>query len=264
MGKEGQDDRTLINQLIQELKLRKYSPRTIERYTYLTEKYLQSGKEPKEFLMGYMDKSRSTIRGAYFTLKFFREKVLNQKLEENIPLAKNKVQLPNVLNKSEVLEMIASTSNLQHKLVLMFLYYGGLRLHEVIHLKWENLDLERKTIQLKVAKGEHQRVVFLHERINEALNVFGIANGDLIFRSNRKQKYSEATIEQIVKQAALRVGISKRVTPHTLRHSFATHLLEAGADIRSIQTLLGHKNLQTTQIYTHVANKDLKRLADLL
>ena len=85
-----------------------------------------------------------------------------------------------------------------------------------------------------------------------------------IFISDRKKQYNNRTIQQIVKNAAKKTKINKRVSPHTMRHSFATHLLEAGADIRYIQQLLGHKNLQTTQIYTHVANKDIKRLADLL
>jgi site-specific recombinase XerD len=119
-------------------------------------------------------------------------------------------------------------------------------------------------IQLKIAKGEHQRVIFLHDKIIETMKVFGLKKEGIIFISNRERKYSEESIQQIVKQAAKRAGITKRVTPHTLRHSFATHLLEAGCDIRYIQELLGHKNLQTTQIYTHVANKDIKNLSKLL
>ncbi|MBU0929527.1 MAG: tyrosine-type recombinase/integrase, partial [Nanoarchaeota archaeon] len=143
-------------------------------------------------------------------------------------------------------------------------YYSGLRLNELLNLRWEDIDIERKTIQLKIAKGEHQRVIFLHDKLIEILNIIGTKKEGLIFLSNRNKKYSGESIQQIVKQAAKRAGIKKRVTPHTFRHSFATHLLEAGADIRYIQQLLGHSNLQTTQIYTHVANKDIKRLADLL
>ena len=93
---------------------------------------------------------------------------------------------------------------------------------------------------------------------------YGIRRSGLILISERSKKYNERTIQQIVKNAARKAGIKKKVTPHTLRHSFATHLLEAGADIRHIQQLLGHKRLRTTQIYMHVANKDIKRLANLL
>ena len=94
--------------------------------------------------------------------------------------------------------------------------------------------------------------------------IYSVGKQGLVFRSQRGNKYSKRTIQQIVKSTARKAGIKKKATPHTLRHSFATHLLEAGCDIRYIQKLLGHKNLQTTQIYTHVANKDIKNLANLL
>ena len=127
----------------------------------------------------------------------------------------------------------------------------------------EDLDFDRDIIHIKLAKGKKDRIVFLHQKIKEAL-AYGKNSSGLIFISERGQRYNKRTIQQIVKNAARKVGIKKRVSPHTLRHSFATHLLEGGADIRYIQQLLGHKNLQTTQIYTHVANKDIKNLAKLL
>jgi len=107
-------------------------------------------------------------------------------------------------------------------------------------------------------------VIFLHEKLKKLLREPGIRKSGLVLISERGKKYNERTIQQIVKNAAKKAGIKKKVTPHTLRHSFATHLLEAGADIRYIQQLLGHKSLRTTQIYTHVANKDTKKLANLL
>ena len=93
---------------------------------------------------------------------------------------------------------------------------------------------------------------------------FRLQNKGLVYHSNLGKKYNPRSIQMIVRQAAGKTGITKKVTPHTLRHSFATHLLEGGADIRSIQSLLGHKNLQTTQIYTHVANKNMQKLSELL
>ncbi len=96
------------------------------------------------------------------------------------------------------------------------------------------------------------------------LKMYGAKKEGSIFVSQRDEKYNKRTIQQIIKSASKKVGIKKNVTPHTLRHSFATHLLESGADIRYIQQLLGHKDLKTTQIYTHVANRDIKRLAELL
>ncbi|MFW5846597.1 MAG: tyrosine-type recombinase/integrase [Nanoarchaeota archaeon] len=253
-----------INTLNQELNLRKYSSKTKKKYLYYVTLYLKSKENPKEFLLKYSKKSRNTLRSVYFALQFYYNFVLKSNFREKMPLAKRKILLPNVLNKFEVLKMIQKTDNLQHRLILRFLYYGGLRLGEVRNLNWEDLDFERKTIQLKIAKGEHQRIVFLHDSLIEELNNFKVSREGKIFESNRGKKYSEQTIQAIVKQAAQRAGIKKRVTPHTLRHSFATHLLEAGCDLRNIQQLLGHANLQTTQIYTHVANKNIKNLSRLL
>ena len=190
-----------------------------------------------------------------------RKKVLTK---ETIPLAKNKGKLPVVLNKEEISKMLEATLNLKHRLVLMFLYYTGIRLNEIVNLKWEDIDFERDTIHLKTAKGEKERIIFLHEKLKNFIEYFGIKKESFAFMSNLGKKYDKRTIQMIVKNAAERAGIGKKITPHTLRHSFATHLLEAGADIRHIQKLLGHSSLQTTQIYTHVANKDIKKLANLL
>jgi len=259
---EERDD--LIRKLIEEIKLRKYSTQTWKSYTSIVERFLESGKTPREFLLSNSDKSRSTMRSTYFALKFFHENVLHKRFDEELPLVKKKLKLPVVLNKEEISRMIEVTSNPKHELVLSLLYYAGLRLDEARNMRWENIDFGREVIHVKKAKGEKERVVFLHPKVNERLTDYGVKGDGLILKSERHKKYDKKTIQQIVKNAAKKAKISKKVTPHTLRHSFATHLLEAGADIRYIQKLLGHKNLQTTQIYTHVANKDIKKLANLL
>ncbi len=253
-----------IQKLIDELRIRKYSAQTIKAYLSTIRRFLASGKEPREFLLSVSDKSRSTVRGTYFALKFFYENVLGERFDETIPLVGKKAKLPVVLNRSEIEAMIAGTRNLKHKLVIMFLYYAGMRLDEVRNLKWQDMDFERELIHLKIAKGERERVVFLHRKVKEAVAVYGIGKEGYVFLARGGNRYNKRSIQLIVKDAAARAGIKKNVTPHTLRHSFATHLLEAGADIRYIQQLLGHKNLKTTQIYTHVANRDIKRLADML
>ncbi len=254
----------LIGKLIEEIKLRRYSYQTGKSYTPTIKEFLASGKTPREFLLSYTTKSKSTMRSAYFALKFFHENVLNAKFEEKVPLARKSLKLPLVLSKEEVIKMIDSANNLKHKLVIMFLYYAGLRLDEVRNLKWTDIDFDREIIHLKTAKGDKERTIFLHKRLIETLKVFGVKEAGPIFSSQRNGKYNKRTIQQIIKSASKKAGIKKNVTPHTLRHSFATHLLEAGADIRYIQQLLGHKDLKTTQIYTHVANKDIKKLANLL
>ena len=253
-----------LNKLSEELKLRKHSRQTEKAYTSIIRNFIGSGLQPREFLLKYADKSRSSIRSVYFALKFFHENVLNQKFDENIPLAKNRAKLPIVLSKEEVNKMFEATLNLKHRLVLMFLYYAGIRVNEAVNLKWEDIDFQRGTIHLKTAKGEKERVVFFHEKLKSFIEYFNLRKEGIVFISNFGKKYDGRTVQLIVRNASRKAGVSKKATPHTLRHSFATHLLEAGADIRHIQKLLGHASLQTTQIYTHVANKDIKKLADLL
>ncbi len=255
----------LIGKLIEEIRLRKYSYRTGKAYIQVVKKFLHSGLEPREFLLEYYsDKSRSSIRQAYFALKFFYQHVLQERFDESIPLAKKKERLPVVLSRNEVKRMIYSTTNLKHRLIIMFLYYAGMRLNEVRNIQWQDIDFEREIIHIKIAKGEKERIVFLHPNLKDTLNIFGMRHYGYIFISQSGKKYSPKTIQLIVKQAAKRAKINKKVTPHTLRHSFATHLLEGGADIRYIQQLLGHKNLKTTQIYTHVAKENIKNLAKFL
>ncbi len=258
------DNNAYLIKLSEELKLRRYSEQTEKTYSNLIKNFLNSGKGPREHLLGYVNKSRSAIRSVYFALKFFYENVLNQKFDEKIPLAKNEFKLPVVLSKEEVIMMINATINLRHRLILMFLYYTGIRLNELINLRWDDIDFGRDVIHLKAAKGNKDRVLFFHPTLKKFIADFGLRKEGLVFKSNYNKKYNKRTIQAIVKIAAKKAALKKRVTPHTLRHSFATHLLEGGADIRHIQKLLGHANLQTTQIYTHIANRDIKKLADLL
>ena len=259
-----EDAQIYLTKLSEELRLRKYSSQTEKAYLSMIRNFFRSGLAPREFLLKYSDKSRSYLRSAYFALKFFHENVLRQEFDEKIPLAKNKGKLPIVLNKDEITKMFESTMNLKHKMVLMFLYYSGIRANELASLKWEDIDFQRGTIHLKTAKGGKERVVFFHEKLKGFIEYFNLKKEEYVFLSNFGKKYNKRTVQNIVKNASRKAGISKNVTPHILRHSFATHLLEAGADIRHIQKLLGHANLQTTQIYTHVANKDIKKLANLL
>lgn len=254
----------LIGRLIEEIKLRGYSSQTGKTYISFVGEFMSLGKSPREFLLSYSSKSKSTMRSAYFALKFFHENVLGEGFEEKLPIARKPLKLPVILSREEVGNMVNTTNNLKHRLVIMFLYYAGLRLDEVRNLAWDNIDFGRKIIHLKTAKGGRERVVFLHRKIVEVLEMVGTKENGPVFLSQRGGKYSKRTIQLIVKAASARAGIRKNVTPHTLRHSFATHLLESGADIRYIQQLLGHKDLKTTQIYTHVADRDIKRLADML
>jgi site-specific recombinase XerD len=222
----------LVGKLIKELKLRKYSYRTGKKYRDVVIKFLKSGKTPKEFLLLYSGKSRSTIRGVYFALKFFYEKVLHKRFDEELPIVKSKPKLPIVLNKNEVLRMFEVVKNIKHKVVLALLYYAGLRVSEVRRIKWQDIDFEREFIHVKQSKGEKERIVFLHKKLKSILEEYGVRSNGYILISERGKLYSERAVQQIVKNIAKKADINKKVTPHILRHSFATHLLEAGADIR--------------------------------
>jgi len=250
-----------LEKLENEMQIRKFSIRTKKLYRSIIIRYLRSNKSMKDFLLKNSYQSNSQARSVYFSLQFYTKTVLREVFSQDLPLIKKARKLPIVLNKQEVRKMIKLTNNLKHKAVLIFFYYSGMRLSELRNLKMEDIDLERSIIHLKITKGSKHRIVFLHDKAKAILPIF---NNNYLFTSNRDKKYHEKTIQQIVSQAAKRAGIRSKVTPHTLRHSFATHLLEGGASIRLIQKLLGHSSLKTTQIYTHIANVDLREAAKLL
>lgn len=254
----------LIQSLIEELKLRGYSQKTIEQYSKIISKFLFSNKTSREYLLLYSNKSRSTMRSVYFALQFFHDKILHQNFKCEIPLAKSAKKLPKVISKEDIEKIFQVVTNPKHKIILALLYYAGMRLNEAKNLCWRDIDFHRNIIHIKNAKGNTERIVFIHKKLKELLEGYSSIKNQLILITERGSRYNERSIQAMVKSVSKRAKLNKIITPHTLRHSFATHLLEAGVDIRYIQKLLGHKNLQTTQIYTHVANKDIKDFANLL
>ena len=139
-----EDNAALMCKLADELKLRRYSPRTIKKYSQTICSFLSSKKDARSYLLEYSGRSKSTMRGIYFALKFFYENVMNEKFGEKLPLAKKSFHVPSVLNKGEVQSMFDATANLKHKLILLFLYYTGVRLNELIHLKWQGFRAATK------------------------------------------------------------------------------------------------------------------------
>jgi site-specific recombinase XerD len=254
----------LIGEFLKEIKARGYSVRTGETYLNALKSFFNSGENIRNYMASLSDKSRSLMKISYFALKIFFENVLGLEFGDRIKPIKKEGKMPEILNKEEIKRMIDETKNLNHKGITLFLYYAGLRGSEVINLKWQDIDFERKTIHIKFAKGNKDRIVFLHEKLIELLNMLGVKKEGFIFITNLKGQYTKRTIQAIIENAVRKTGIKKDVRPHTLRHSFATHLLEAGCDLRHIQQLLGHKNLTSTQIYTHIANSDINKLAKLI
>ncbi len=241
-----------------ELKLRGHSKKTIKAYSFHVKKFIESKLDPKSYLLNLVEKgkSRSTVRCAGFAIKFYL-KVTGENRGIDIPNVSREKKIPVVLSKNEVKKMIMSSNNLTHRLIIQMLYSCGMRLSELINLKLRDVDFDRNIIHIKLAKGNKDRIVKLSPKIKKELKRINL---EYIFMSNRNKKYSPAAIQKIISNSAKKAGISKKVTPHSLRHSFATHLLESGTDVRIIQELLGHARLETTMIYTKVSNRDIAKM----
>jgi len=177
-----------------------------------------------------------------------------------VPIKKKEKLLPKVLSKQSVKKLIDSAENIKHKLVLKFLYSSGLRRSELINLKRSDIDFDRNTIKVRKGKGKKDRIsIFAQSIKTDLLKYYSNTNfsTDYVFEG-RVGKYSKRTIQKVFENLSKKTGI--KVTPHMLRHSFATHLLESGTSLRHIQKLLGHSDVSTTEIYTHVTNKDLLKI----
>lgn len=203
-----------------------------------------------------LDLSVSTLNTAYSALKYYFEGVLKRKFFVSLPRAKKSKKLPMVLSKKEILRMIEQTKNPKHRTMIELLYGTGMRVSELVRLKMFNIDFDRNLILIKQAKGDKDRIVPLPKKLRPILVLQKNLKKsvDFLFTNYSGGRLCEASVQKVVNNSAVRSGIQKKVSPHTLRHTFATHLLEAGTDIRYIQSLLGHANISTTQIYTKVAS----------
>ena len=244
-----------------ELKLKGYSRKTLKSYGYHVDRFLKSGLGLKEYLLRLVNsgKSRNTVRTTGFAVKFYLSAAGSPDAAA-IPNVKRAKQLPVILSRQEIEGMIEATNNLVHRLIIKMLYATGMRASELINLQWHDIDFGRNIVHIKQAKGNKDRITMLSPKIKRDLNALYAERKGHVFRSNREAKYNIATIQKIIGNAARKAHIAKKVKPHTLRHSFATHLLEKGTDVRYIQDLLGHANLQTTMIYTRVSNRDIGRI----
>ena len=183
----------LVGRLIEEIKLRKYSFETGRVYRDTVLDFLKAGQTPREYLLAHTGKSQATMRGVYFALQFLYKDVLREPFAEELPLAKRSLKLPVVLGKEEVHAMLEKTANLQHKCILSFLYYAGLRLDETRNIGWTDIDKERGLINLKIAKGGKHRTIFLHDKLKETLDAVGWKQEGPLFLSNRGGKYNKRT-----------------------------------------------------------------------
>ena len=211
--------------------------------------------------------SRSYHTQAVSALRFLYEAVLQKpRIAERIPRPKAKRRLPDVLSKEEVARLLAQVKHPKHRAILMLAYSGGLRVGEVVRLGPQDIDAARGLVMVRGGKGGKDRYTLLSRRALEAVALYREAfppppGAKWLFPGARPDRhYTARSVQRIVRQCAARAGIAKRVTTHTLRHSFATHLLESGTGLRYIQEFLGHKSSRTTEIYTHVTSAQLARI----
>lgn len=264
---------TEIDEAERELKIRNYSPKTIKSYLYGLRKYFSfkggdffklDQENIRNFLLQCERKHISPQSRNLFlnAIKFYYRNVRkdNQKIE--IQSSKTPKSLPTVLSRSEVNRVLESTRNAKHKLLLALAYGAGLRVSEVVSLQVQDLDLEELTVHIKQAKGQKDRISVMPESLIDSLKnlVAGKAGNDFVFASERGGKLTTRTAQKVFENSLRDSGVKKDATFHSLRHSFATHLLENGTDVRYVQELLGHSNIRTTQVYTQVTNPQLKNI----
>jgi integrase/recombinase XerD len=259
-----------LEKLKNELKLRGFSPLTVRNYSFFVEKFLHSAKknateinedDAKTYLGGlFEDKSKNTIMLAAAALKFFYTQVLNKDFS-NVRIPKKEKRLPEVLTKDEVKKMIDSADNRKSKLIISMLYSSGLRVSELVNLKVNDLDFKENTGWVRKGKGSKDRLFSLSPQICEEIKEYlQDKNDSRNYVFSKDKPLTTRNIQKIIKGTRVRSSIQKKVTPHTLRHSFATHLLEQGTDIRLIQAMLGHSSLNTTQVYTHISSDQIKKV----
>jgi len=263
----------LLKQTENLLKLRNYSYKTAKFYLLYIKQYLifsqkEKSRDKKEiiekFLLEKIEKKNSpqTINLALNSVKFFHKEILKDNKKIDLKFSKRSKKLPVVLTKEEINKILENTENKKYKIGITLAYAGGLRISEIQNLKVKDINLDELTIHLKEAKGKKDRITIFPEKLKAGIQniIAGKENNDYVFSSNRGGKLTTRSFQKVFENALRKTDIKKDATFHSLRHSFATHLLENGTDIRYVQELLGHNNIRTTQIYTQVTNPMLKNI----
>lgn len=267
------NNKTLINNYFKYLKGKRYSKSTIDTYTYFIADLIEyyNDKDLKtidnraielfiETVFIKRHYSISTHRQFISAVKLFSKFYPNCQIDElQLQRPKKSRKLPTVLSQEEVIDVIRCSQNLKHRAIIALIYSCGLRISELLNLRLNDINIDRRQLIVKSGKGRKDRYVVLAESFLPLLqNYFITYNPSIFFVEGSKGKpYSASSIRKFLHRYCKMAKINKTVTPHTLRHSYATHLLEQGVDLRYIQELLGHAKPETTMIYTHVARKDL-------
>lgn len=260
----------------EKLLIKRYSESTIRTYSAYMKDFVQYFKNKdltdisvddiNNYLLNLIIKNKisaSQQNQRINAIKFYYEKVLGlEKQCYNIERPRKAKILPKVISEDEVIRILRAAENIKHKSILATIYSGGLRRSEVINLRKQDLFFEKYIMFIRGGKGKKDRTTLLSETLTVVLNAYLLEYKPnyWLFESPGRGKYSATSVARILYNACQKAGIEKKVTPHMLRHSFATHLLEQGVDLRYIQTLLGHDSSITTEIYTHVSNRSLAKI----
>jgi len=266
-----------------ELVIRNYSRATVKNYIACLREYFEAipslSKEGrpegvgvvkpdenmiKRFLLMKQERgySSQTVNLYLNAIKFYYYQVVRNYFKLDIRFAKRSQKLPVVLTKEEILRILDCISNPKHKLMVALAYGSGLRISEVMSMKAKDVLLAEGTIHIKEAKGKKDRISIVSDKLMPDLEtiILNKMPNDYLFESERGGKLTTRTAGAIFSKAKMKAGITKDATFHSLRHSFATHLLENGTDIRYVQSLLGHSNIRTTQLYTQVTHNAIRKI----
>jgi site-specific recombinase XerD len=262
-----------------ELRSRKYSPRTIEAYIHYNKalcRWIQKTPEQvtaediKNYL-AYREKtlnlSSASLNLTLSALKFFYRNIIKLDTADEQRRPHQDKNLPKVLAKEDVNAILTKERNPSHRLLLMMVYSSGIRVSEVVRLKWEDIDISRKIITVRSGKGRKDRCTILADSVISALKTYHLNkdNSRWVFPGLKEnQPLSIRSAQRIFEKALKRTGVQVSASIHTLRHAFATHLLENGTDIRYIQELLGHSSIKTTSRYTHIARRGILKITSPL
>jgi len=268
----------LRRRMLQDLRIRNYAPGTIDEYVSKVARFakyfnrspdLLGPEEIRQYQVHLVEEvhaSWSVFNTTVCALRFFYETTLGKDWKiKHIPFQKAPKKLPIVLSIEEVREFLDSVSNLRHRTVLETMYSTGLRISEATNLRIRDIDSSRMALKVNEGKGRKDRYVPLTTTLLERLRGYWkvYRPADWLFPGRRADTpISASSIDQAIARARKNVRFKKHVKSHTLRHSFATHLLEAGVDLRRIQLLMGHRSLKTTAIYLHVARASLQKTVE--
>jgi len=271
------EPRGLFEVLARELRLRNYSPKTAKSYRSCLRTFAShfsprhprdlTGEDIRSFLIYLMDEKHweaASINQMLNALRFLYVELYKRPMVlGTVPRPMTAKKLPSVLSEEEVLALLRCIRNLKHRVLLMLIYSAGLRVGEAVRVRVSDIDSTRRMVFLRGAKGKKDRYTILSDALLAPLRQY--------YRKYRPREYlfegaggrshlSERSVQHVFEKAVQVAGIQKKATVHTLRHSFATHLLEAGVDLRYIQELLGHSSSKTTEIYTHVSKRSIGRI----